>query len=146
VNGPASRASWASVTLAGGLLGGAARDELGTTLAFLGDTDGDGTPEIAAGAPLGLSGYGYVQIASSTLAPLARLDGNAPGQRMGTALAGGDLDGDGLADLALSHALSRTFIVQGRGAGLPSGEVASDSLPHCRKRSTAVFVRLGRRP
>ncbi|RMH04190.1 MAG: hypothetical protein D6702_03660, partial [Planctomycetota bacterium] len=79
--------------------------DLGWSVAGLGDTDGDGVPDPAYGAPLadpsGLASAGSVWIVSGLDgAERLRIDGAAAGDRFGWSLAAvGDVDGDGVDDL-----------------------------------------------
>ncbi len=82
----------------GSLGGGAGNDELGTSVANLGDLDGDGEDDLALGgarAQVGGTERGSVWVYSnSTL--LFRFDGAATDDQFGTGVsAAGDLDGDG---------------------------------------------------
>ncbi len=90
-------------------------DESGTTVADLGDLDGDGYPDLGIGAPgddSAVSGGGAAYVISGdrlvTTSPLslrldgadAKLTGDQSQAKAGTALVGaGDLDGDGQDDL-----------------------------------------------
>ena len=87
------------------LRGGAAGDAFGTAVTGVGDMDGDGTPDVAVGAP-GADGGGanagsaYI-FSGATGATLRTLHGEAPGDSFGSALAALHLDADGLAELAV---------------------------------------------
>ncbi|MBL8722980.1 MAG: FG-GAP repeat protein [Planctomycetes bacterium] len=78
--------------------------QFGTTVAGLGDMDGDGTPDFAGGAPLaGTNRQGFVRVASGrTGLPILNQFGEERSQ-FGTALcAGGDRNLDGRADLLVA--------------------------------------------
>ncbi len=79
--------------------GTAAGEELGFSVALLGDVDGDGRADVAAGSRTS----NVVRVWSgATGSPWLTLPGDAPGDQFGFALAGlGDVDGDGRADLAI---------------------------------------------
>ncbi len=85
----------------------AGRSELGTTVAGVGDVDGDSIPDFAAGAPEfdgDFNSVGAIYVFSGDdCATIRRLDDPAPenGDLLGLALAGiGDLDGDGVGEIA----------------------------------------------
>ncbi|MCB9832338.1 MAG: S8 family serine peptidase [Planctomycetes bacterium] len=79
----------------------------GAAVVLVGDVDGDGRPEFAIGAPEhdGVAGVdcGRVELRSGRSgAILWAIEGTEAGERFGAALAApGDLDGDGLPDLAI---------------------------------------------
>lgn len=80
---------------------GAAGDRLGFAIADAGDVDGDGTPDVIAGAPgpTGAVGAAFVYSGADGH-EIAMLSGTAPGDFFGNAVTGvGDVDGDGLADV-----------------------------------------------
>jgi hypothetical protein len=104
---------------------GSGGEQAGTAVAGMGDATGDGRPDIAVGAPLSSwngrpkSGAAYVVPgrADSATAVLpadgVRVGGGDPGERLGGSLAAaGDIDRDGLADLAIGLSFARTL---GRG-------------------------------
>ena len=94
-------------------------DHFGSSIAPIGDLDGDGNVDIAVGAPIGdnLEGFlGEVWIllldADGTVKSKQRIDNHTPGvaglimpaTHFGSSVAGpGDLDGDGIPDLAVGH-------------------------------------------
>ncbi len=92
------------------LLGDATVAPLGTSVAGAGDVDGDGVPDIIAGAvsfsPTGAYGGvpGTARVFSgATGAPIHTFLNPSPMARFGHAVAGlGDVDGDGFSDVAVS--------------------------------------------
>jgi hypothetical protein len=80
-------------------------DQLGSSVASAGDVDGDGVPDIIAGAPrpIGLNTLGYVKVWSgATLGLITRIPGFGINGRFGSSVgSAGDIDGDGLADLII---------------------------------------------
>ncbi|HIG11419.1 MAG: integrin alpha [bacterium] len=87
-------------------VGDLAGDELGSSACGLGDIDGDGRADFAAGAPRDDNGgndSGSVRIWSGQSGQiLFTVHGNSAGERFGFALAAlGDVDGDGAGDLAV---------------------------------------------
>jgi hypothetical protein len=131
------KASHAPVDLAalgvGGFLvrGSAAEDRLGTSVAGLGDVNGDGRPDVGVGAT-GTdnngredSGSSYVLFGRDSSAPVdvsalsaagIRIDGPRAVALAGGVAAGGDLNGDGRADVAVGMpSLERVAVVFGFG-------------------------------
>jgi len=90
---------------------GQAGDELGTTVAFAGDTNGDGRQEVLVAVPetgLGASWHAHFELvtlgASSSDGPIATLWSEHTGTGGSVGLAGGgDLDGDGYDDVAVGY-------------------------------------------
>ena len=84
-------------------------DNLGHSVAGVGDVDGDGVPDVAAGAvqpgfgPTYPVGPGYLIVGSGATGTVLRLfTGTTNGDRFGTAVSGpGDVDGDGRADVLI---------------------------------------------
>ncbi len=101
VPGPAGFAqltSWSSTSVLASRAGG-------------GDLDGDGVPDFAVGSPTEIGGSGMLFVVPTnapggdlSLRSPAEITGD-PGQQLGTALALGDLTGDGLDDLLASASL-----------------------------------------
>ncbi|MBM4390337.1 MAG: VCBS repeat-containing protein [Deltaproteobacteria bacterium] len=95
--------------------GANAGDALGTSLAA-GDFDGDGTPEVAAGAP-GYDGTGAEDGAVYLLSEGSLAIDQVGTGGLGAALAAGDVDGDGDDDLAAASD-STVYLFAGSGGGL----------------------------
>jgi hypothetical protein len=104
ITGSASISSAADVTFAG-----SAGDGLGRSVAIAADLDGDGSRDVAAGAPGASSGDGVVYVfrgefasgsidASTADGMLTGSSGSAAGTAISTP---GDVDGDGLGDLVI---------------------------------------------
>ena len=83
---------------------GAPGDLLGMAVSGIGDVDGDGFADYAAGAPQPRTGAGEVKVWSGkTHALLGSFDGDQPGDSFGRELAGcGDFDRDGTPDLLIA--------------------------------------------
>lgn len=79
-----------------------------------GDVDGDGTNDVIVGDPLGdaATGAGAAEVLSGTDGSLLhRFVGAAPGESLGTAVAGaGDLDRDGCSDVLVGAGGADTFL------------------------------------
>ncbi|MFG1611283.1 FG-GAP and VCBS repeat-containing protein [Nonomuraea wenchangensis] len=82
------------------------------------DFDGDGHPDLAVAAPYDRDRAGSVAVlyGSGTKVTLTQGDGAEPGDSFGSALAVGDFDGDGCADLAVG--VSEEFV----GERVPGGD------------------------
>jgi FG-GAP repeat protein/VCBS repeat protein len=96
--------SGATAALVSTVVGTTADDRFGSSLAFVGDLDGDGRSEYVVGAPqpFGLAG-GYARVYSgSTGGLLFHFSGTSPYSDYGTSVAGGeDIDGDGIPDVVV---------------------------------------------
>ncbi|HMV68574.1 MAG TPA: MopE-related protein, partial [Myxococcota bacterium] len=133
LHGGAWTSGTAAAAAAASLCGTTAKDRLGHSVAILGDTDGDGYPELAAGAPdQGTSKVGYVAVArgvdgghAGPITAAATITGPRANQQLGRALTAIDADADGLNDLVVSGGAGKVWIVRGRPAGLPSGVITS---------------------
>jgi len=105
-------------------------DRFGSSVAALGDVDGDGAPDLLVGAPN--HGPGYAQIFSGlSRRTLLTIDGQRRGEQFGTATAGaGDLNDDGVPDVAIGapHASIASFehgaVRSLSYAGIPAGSAA----------------------
>lgn len=96
----------------------------GSSIAVLGDIDGDGIEDFAVGAPTegtnGVNAGAVFRVSGATQQVIAGLTllGPTAGGRFGQALAaGGDFDGDGIPDLAIGEPNFRSgpgFVDQGR--------------------------------
>src|SRR4029078_9333570 len=77
--------------------GGAAGEQLGSSVAIVPDVDGDALADFASSSPTGAGGFGIVRVFSgSTGALLWSAQGPAADSQFGCSLAGlRDVDGDG---------------------------------------------------
>lgn len=110
---------------------GDARDaQLGTAISTAGDVDGDGLDDLLAGAPGGSAFFGTATLyagGSDDPRELGTWTGPRDGSHLGYAVAiAGDLDGDGLHDLALgvgdaTPEEGAAWVVRGARAGLAEG-------------------------
>ncbi len=101
------------------LRSGRSDDAFGWCLAAAGDVDGDGHDDVLVGAPgddthFDDAGAAYV-FSGANGAQLFTLFGQSPGERLGSLVRGlGDVDGDGLSDVAVS---AQTDVIHGGGRG-----------------------------
>lgn len=116
---------------------------LGSAVAGAGDVNGDGIDDVVVGAPvaspggLALAGSGFVVFGRDTAFPATlaaadldgsngfRIDGAIASQLLGYSVSGGDLNGDGFADLLLGvpttgSGTPRSVLVFGRSGGFPA--------------------------
>jgi FG-GAP repeat/FG-GAP-like repeat len=90
------------LALAGGL-----NEGFGETIAAAGDLNGDGLSDLAVGAPnsssLGVNtGRVYIYLGGSLGSPSEMLDGARANEMFGSYVSGGDMNGDGLAELLVT--------------------------------------------
>ncbi|MDJ0781226.1 MAG: integrin alpha [Desulfosarcinaceae bacterium] len=106
-----------STTAAWEIMGEESGDNFGFSFANLGDVDGDGSADFAAGALYAAGATPFsgnvtvYQGGDSAPAVLGRLNGTQPHGRFGYAVAGGDLNADGYSDVIVSalHASGDAF-------------------------------------
>ena len=117
--------------------GDAAGDGFGTSLAALGDLDGDGLDEFLVGAPQKGAGAGYARVLSGADGATVRTHpGSAVGDRFGLGLTGlPDLDGDGVGEYAVGApgegGVGRVWVYSGAGGAVlrtHDGKSAGDEL------------------
>jgi hypothetical protein len=125
--------------------GGTAAERLGASVTSIADVNGDGIPDVAAGAPGfgGANPAGAIRLLDgATLAPLALLVGPAAGARIGERVISlGDLDGDQKAELATGARGLDNGAMAGAGAVLVYSSVTG--LPTVIVRGQAAFDGLG---
>ena len=138
--GPGAGSAVAVAGAGAGLLlhvpGAAAGELFGSALTSVGDLDLDGVPDLAVGAPRSdgpggtLPDAGRVAVLSgATGALLLEIYGDAPGDRLGTALASpGDVDQDGFPDLLVGLPLHDAAGLDAGAARLVSGADGSELL------------------
>ena len=95
--------SGANGTLLNTLYGTAAKQYFGTAIAVVADQNSDTIPDLVIGSPQALKGMGNVSLHSGAdgtlIDPIA--DGSNAGEKFGAAVAVGDVDNDGNADLVV---------------------------------------------
>jgi hypothetical protein len=134
--------SGADLSLWSTLLPPAGTTNLGFSVGDAGDIDGDGLPDIAAGAPQDQANAGSITIFSGATGAVLHHVQGAPGERLGYAASGiGDVNGDGVPDFGgggesaklfsgVDGALLQTYSVPGSlfRALAPLGDVNGDGL------------------
>ncbi|MBI5486038.1 MAG: FG-GAP repeat protein [Deltaproteobacteria bacterium] len=136
-----------------GCPGHVARSDFGARLAAAGDVDRDGYVDLAVGAPSygsGATGEGNVFLfrggpGGITGVPMSSLDcpGNQAGAAFGTALASGDVNGDGWLDLVVGAPAydgpntdeGRAWVYLGTASGLPSSPSITLNCPEDQARA-----------
>ena len=79
---------------------GNAGERFGWSVAAVGDVDGDGVPDATVGAPQAAAGSGRVAVLSgSDGSEMLAIAGRRPRERLGSAVSGGDVDGDGIPEV-----------------------------------------------
>ena len=103
---------------------GSSGSQLGYAVAALGDVDGDGVPDFAAGDPIGATYRGLATVVSAATGARLFDVTDVHAESLGTALAGiGDLDGDGVSDLLVgdldgSTDAGNAYAFSGKDGGL----------------------------
>lgn len=131
---------------------GSPAETLGAAVAIVGDVDGDGFLDVALGAPQSserADDAGRVVVLYGSRAGLGRATAlafePAPGAAFGAALAGGDLDGDGFADVVIGEPgrtpaastpeAGRVLVFRGGPAGVATTpQIIAPSTPQARLR------------
>jgi hypothetical protein len=117
------------------LFGEEDREELGHSVAVLGDVNGDGARDVAAGSPaFGPDDTGVVRFNlgvpntrfAGELVTRVRLTTNDIAERIGSSIAGvGDVNGDGAADVAVGGSGGHAWLLYGNGDWLIGGDLLS---------------------
>jgi hypothetical protein len=128
---------------------------LGTSMVSMGDVDGDGLSDLALGAPGASSTAGKVFVVQGSSTPssgpidavaFADCVGDNEEDEAGTALASGDLDGDGVGDLVVGAPMQvtqsgRIHVIM--GPDLTEGSHWLDEVAYVNYTGTTVFGRAG---
>jgi len=130
------------------LSGTQASEKLGTSLAPLGDLDGDGTPELVAGAPgqvvAGVVKGGARVVAGTLDRTLFSVSGDQGGDFFGQAVASaGDVDGDGVPDVIVGAPRGDAIAPPATDAGYARVFSGSDGSTLLTVYGTAAFDALG---
>ncbi len=124
-SGAAQLHSGASGTLLASFAGAASGDHFGAAVSSAGDQDGDGVDDLLVGAPQhdgpGVDAGQATVVSGATRLPLHVWSG-ATGDNLGHALAGvGDVDGDGVPDVAIGSPLADPLGIDSGLAQIVSG-------------------------
>ncbi|MCU0725262.1 MAG: integrin alpha, partial [Planctomycetes bacterium] len=104
--------SWAGkAELVRTLKGDAANDNMGTSVAWIGDVDGDGSEDLAVGAHFASNSRGLVRIHSGADASvLHTLNGVSSGEKLGRSVAAaGDVNADGFPDILVGAHMASSY-------------------------------------
>ncbi len=127
------------------LFGGVVNDQLGQTVAFLGDLDGDGNGDFAVAAPdnAARSGgaaasAGFIRVMfggaarfSGTLTGSVDVYGTGSLHRIGWSMAGaGDITGDGIDDFLIGTTRRGPYLIAGSTTRLTAGDIASKAMAY----------------
>ncbi len=97
-------------------------DRLGHSVAAIGDVNNDGIPDFVAGAPFYsqiISNGGLARVYSGADgSPLLTFTGTTNNARFGWSVAGGDVNGDGRADIVVGSLFAGVRVYSGNGGGL----------------------------
>ena len=118
------------------LVGSTTYDNLGSSLTFVPDTDGDGYPELAAGAwqhpytgtvtRTGLVALMYGNVSGTQTADVEFLGAQKNDYLGRYAISGGDMNGDGVGDLAMGGSDNDIFATDGGSVYVSLGPLTSD--------------------
>ena len=126
-------------------------DALGSSVAGVGDLNGDGVPDIAAGAywddtARGGNSGSVLLFSGTDLMVIGRLlDGDgAANDRLGVSVAGiGDVNNDGIPDIAAGENLNDTVETRDGGAVLVFSGASGERLKKCLDRSASTGDQMG---
>ncbi|MEZ6197032.1 MAG: FG-GAP repeat protein [Planctomycetota bacterium] len=106
------------------------------------DVTGDGVPDLVVGVPYALGNAGVVEIYSGATGALAASVTGVFGTRLGVRLSLGDLDGDGIAEIAAADAPVGGAPPTVHLIRVPTGQIFSSMADHLPRADAATFADL----